>query len=70
MNKRKRDRINKIIEYLYRDGRAPIIQIARDLNIPKSTVFDYIRELKNKFVFTIIEKEKFEKFLKPENRIL
>ena len=52
----KRVKRDMVIDYLKSNSRAPIMQIARDLCIPKSTVFDYLKEIKEKYKFTISEK--------------
>ena len=47
----------QIVEYLSKNGRAQLTEIAKDLGIPKSTIFDYMKMVKEKFVFTIKPKD-------------
>ena len=55
----KRERMRKIIQILAEDSRLHILDISRQLDIPKSTIFDYLKEIKNKYQFTIVEKRDF-----------
>lgn len=50
------ERIQKVIELLQQNSRTHILDIARTLNIPKSTVFDDIQRIKNEYDFTIQKK--------------
>lgn len=52
----KQARMQEIIDLLTRDGRAQLTEISRELGIPTSTVFDYMKEIKKDYDFTIVRK--------------
>ncbi|MBI4148502.1 winged helix-turn-helix transcriptional regulator [Candidatus Woesearchaeota archaeon] len=54
------ERMKKVLEVLQQNARTHILDIARQLNIPKSTVFDDIQRIKEEYDFTI------QKKIKPE----
>ena len=56
LNMKKHEKMRMVIELLHKDGRTPITHIAKELNIPKSTVFDYMQEIKHDWSFTIVKK--------------
>jgi len=53
---KKKERIGRIVNYLYWNGQRSITQISRDLNIPKSTVFDYMQEIGQKYDFVMVRR--------------
>ncbi len=56
---KKEVRTKQILGYLNTNGRAKIMDISRSLEIPKSTVSDYIKDIERKYDFVIIKKERF-----------
>lgn len=54
---RKQERVAQIIALLEKDGRAQLTEIATTLNIPTSTVFDYMKEIREAYEFKIVKKE-------------
>lgn len=56
---RKEVRIRQILEYLNTNGRARVMDISRDLDIPKSTVSDYMDEIQSRYEFVLIKKDRF-----------
>ncbi len=56
---KKEVRIKQILEYLSTNGRAKVMKISRDLDIPKSTVSDYMDEIENRYEFVLIKKDRF-----------
>jgi DNA-binding transcriptional ArsR family regulator len=58
LNKTKRgtDHIMLILAHLRQDSRTPILEIARRIGIPKSTVYDHYRKLRERFWFTVVER--------------
>jgi len=53
---RKEMRMQQIVELLNKDARAQLTEISRALNIPTSTVFDYMKDIKRNYEFTMIRK--------------
>lgn len=53
---KKKERITRIVNYLYWNGQRSITQISRDLDIPKSTVFDYMKEIDKRYDFVMVRK--------------
>lgn len=53
----KNERMKRIIGYLYWHGWKSVTQISRDLDIPKSTVFDYMKEIEKQYSFVMIRKQ-------------
>ncbi|MBW2973709.1 hypothetical protein KY346_04915 [Candidatus Woesearchaeota archaeon] len=49
--------MKRIIGYLYWHGWKSVTQISRDLDIPKSTVFDYMKEIEKQYSFVMIRKQ-------------
>lgn len=56
---KKEVRLKKILEYLDTNGRAKVMDMARDLDIPKSTVSDYIKHIERRYDFVMIKKDRF-----------
>ena len=55
MNKTK-ETLSLILSHLREDSRMPILEIARKIGIPKSTVYDHYRKLRERFWFTVVER--------------
>jgi len=53
---RKEARIQQIVDLLNKDARAALTDISRALDIPTSTVFDYMKDIKKQYEFTIVRK--------------
>ena len=49
-------RMRKIVEILQNDSRAQLTDISKALGIPTSTVFDYMKDIRREFEFTIVRK--------------
>jgi len=54
--KRGKDYIMLILAHLREDSRMPILEIARKIGMPKSTVYDHYRKLRERFWFTVVER--------------
>ena len=54
---RKQERMESIISLLAKNGRAQLTEIAQTLNIPTSTVFDYMKEIQEAYDFVAVKKE-------------
>jgi hypothetical protein len=52
----KQDRMRRIVAYLHWHGWKSITQISRDLDIPKSTVFDYMKEIDAQYSFVMVRR--------------
>lgn len=50
-------RLQKILSYLSKDARAKLTSIARELHIPTSTVFDYMKRIRKEYTFTVVKKD-------------
>ncbi len=50
------ERMRKVLEILQQNSRTHILDISRELNIPKSTVFDDLQRIKDEYDFTIQKK--------------
>ena len=53
---RKEMRMQQIVEYLNKDARAQLTEISRALDIPTSTVFDYMKDIKRNYEFIMTRK--------------
>lgn len=53
---RKEMRIQQIVDLLNKNARAQLTEISRALGIPTSTVFDYMKEIKRNYEFTMERK--------------
>lgn len=53
---RREMRMQQIVEILNKDARAQLTEISRTLNIPTSTVFDYMKDIKRNYEFTMTRK--------------
>lgn len=53
----KRERMERILALLNKDGRAQLTAISKELGIPTSTVFDYMKEIRKEYNFTIEKKK-------------
>ena len=53
----KEERMAQIIALLQKDGRAQLTEISKLLNIPTSTVFDYMKEIRQQYTFVAVPKE-------------
>ena len=53
----KDERMAQIIALLQKDGRAQLTEISKALNIPTSTVFDYMKEIRQQYDFVAVPKE-------------
>ena len=53
---RKEERMLQIVELLAKDSRVQLTEISRSLGIPTSTVFDYMKEIKQEYDFTLTKK--------------
>jgi hypothetical protein len=49
----------QIVEYLSKNARAQLTDMAKDLGIPKSTIFDYLKLVRERYTFTIKPKEAY-----------
>jgi len=56
-----KNRIPLILAHLRQDSRMPILEIARKIGVPKSTVYDHYRKLRERYWFTVVEQEKSKK---------
>jgi DeoR/GlpR family transcriptional regulator of sugar metabolism len=56
--KLKQERMKKIIDYLYQNGKVNLTQIAKDLDMPTSTVFDYMKEIEQQYTFMMVRRQK------------
>ena len=56
MPKRKDIRLKRMVELLEKDSRVQLTEISKELGIPTSTVFDYMKQIKREFEFTIVPK--------------
>ncbi len=54
----KEERMQRVLSVLQQNARAHILDIARELNIPKSTVFDDLQRIKQEYEFTVQKKAK------------
>jgi len=53
---RKSERVEQILTLLQNDARVQLTTISKELGIPTSTVFDYMKEIKQDYHFTIQKK--------------
>jgi len=56
-NQRKQVRIQQIVDLLSKDSRVQLTEISRELGIPTSTVFDYMKEIRQGYEFTVAKKD-------------
>jgi len=57
MNKTKQQTfLSLVLSHLREDSRMPILEIARRIGIPKSTVYDHYRKLRERFWFTVVDR--------------
>ncbi len=54
----KEERMAQIVALLQKDGRAQLTEIGERLGIPTSTVFDYMKEIKQRYEFVAVPKDK------------
>ncbi|MFQ5620852.1 MAG: winged helix-turn-helix transcriptional regulator [Candidatus Nanoarchaeia archaeon] len=54
--KRKNERVEQILTLLANDARMQLTTISKELGIPTSTVFDYMKEIRQGYQFTIQKK--------------
>ena len=52
----KKEAVETIVEHLRADSRMSILEISRKIGIPKSTVYDYYKKLRERFWFTVVER--------------
>lgn len=50
------ERLRPVVELLFEDGRMPLTEISRRTGMPVSTVFDYLKRIKDLFRFSIVPK--------------
>lgn len=53
----KQEKISRIVGYLHWHGKASLAQISRHLDIPKSTVFDYMKEIDENYSCIMLRKD-------------
>lgn len=54
----KQAKYKKIISILRKDGRATLSNISKELSIPITTVFEYMKQIKEHYRFTIVRRKK------------
>ncbi|MBI4451215.1 helix-turn-helix domain-containing protein [Candidatus Woesearchaeota archaeon] len=59
------EKMRQILDYLNKDSRARLTTMAKELGIPKSTIFDYMRDIRQRYVFTVVEKNRFPNLPRP-----
>jgi AcrR family transcriptional regulator len=48
--------LSLIVELLKQDSRTSILEMSRQIGVPKSTVYDYYRKLRERYWFTVVER--------------
>ena len=54
----KQCKYKKIISILRKDGRATLSNMSKELSIPITTLFEYMKQIKEHYRFTIVRRQK------------
>ena len=52
-SKKRYRKLNKILLLLEKDGRMSLTKIAKEIKLPISTTFEYMKEIKEDYKFTV-----------------
>ena len=48
--------LSLIVELLKQNSRISILEMSRQIGVPKSTVYDHYKKLREKYWFTVVER--------------